>query len=119
MKKEYSGYIAKKLSFLLGSFAALGILMTFAVTVGAADLRMADVFLALYSRFFSAEVSDFTYGVVWHLRLPRLLKSDGVFLTNAVIGIWPVRFLGDREMPVADMTRVLGDLVQQQMGFRN
>ncbi|WP_440955657.1 FecCD family ABC transporter permease [Methanosarcina sp. Mfa9] len=75
MKNEYSEYVARKLSFLLGSFAALGILLTFAVTVGSADLRMGDVFLALYSRFFSAEVSDFTYGVVWHLRLPRLLMG--------------------------------------------
>lgn len=73
LKEEYSGFIARKTSFLLAGFMFLLILVTFAVTVGAAELGMEDVFFAIIARFSSLDVSDFTYGVVWHLRLPRLL----------------------------------------------
>lgn len=77
MIEEYSEYVTRKTLLLFAGFVTLGMLILFAVTVGAADLKIEEVFLVVYSRFFSAKVSDFSYGVVWHLRLPRLLM--GVF----------------------------------------
>ena len=41
------------------------------------------------------------------LRLERVLNADAMFLTNAVIGIWPVREVAGRRVPVAPEVPVL------------
>lgn len=51
----------------------------------------------------------------------RLLHADEIFLTNSVIGIWPVRQLGDHHFTLGENTRRLQaayqQLWQQQAGY--
>lgn len=46
-------------------------------------------------------------------RLPRLRQADEVFMTNSLIGVWPVRRLDDREWPPGPIARRLVEAVEQ------
>ena len=52
------------------------------------------------------------------LRLPRLLRADAIFVTNAVVGLWPVRELEGRVFPVTDAVRDLQAVVAGIAGAR-
>ena len=47
-----------------------------------------------------------------HLTQDDLTTADEIFLTNAVIGIWPVRELATRRMPAGPVTRRLQELLR-------
>lgn len=53
------------------------------------------------------------------LRLERVLNADALFLTNAVIGIWPVRQIADRGFQVSSEVRVLQQALTQVIGKRS
>lgn len=48
------------------------------------------------------------------LGVPDVLSSDEAFLVNSVIGLWPIRALGDREWTVGPVTRrIAGELFHE------
>jgi len=50
------------------------------------------------------------------LRLGDLHRADEVFLSNALIGIWPVRHIGQRDYSVGSITELLGGRLQALLG---
>ena len=48
---------------------------------------------------------------VRELRLDELARADEVFVTNALVGAWPVRRLGDREFAPGPIVREAQALV--------
>lgn len=46
-------------------------------------------------------------------RLSRLRQADEVFMTNSLIGVWPVQRLDDREWQVGPVARRLAEAVEQ------
>ncbi len=45
-----------------------------------------------------------------------LLRADEVFLTNSLIGVWPVRRFESEEFPVGDVTRRLMGALEETAG---
>jgi iron complex transport system permease protein len=88
-KQAYSEHIARNITFLILGLTALFFLLAYAVTIGAADIGVIDVILAMVSRFFPVETTDFNYAVLWHLRLPRLIMGviagSGLALAGVVM----------------------------------
>ena len=55
-------------------------------------------------------------GEITEVNQEQLFSADEVFLTNSIIGIWPVRKIGDRVYQVGHITRQLQDrLVQEKL----
>lgn len=57
--------------------------------------------------------------IVWQekpLRLEDLLRADEVFLSNALIGIWPVRRVEQRDYSVGSLTELLDGRLQALLG---
>jgi len=50
------------------------------------------------------------------LRLEDLHRADEVFLTNALIGIWPVRRIEQRDYSVGSLTELLGGRLKALLG---
>jgi len=46
--------------------------------------------------------------------LEAVFRADGAFLTNAVVGIWPIRLLRDRELPASACVRRLQTLLAER-----
>lgn len=46
-------------------------------------------------------------------RLPQMLQADEVFLTNSLIGLWPVRRFQEQQWPVGPHTRRLAAALEQ------
>jgi iron complex transport system permease protein len=89
VKQAYSAHIAKNIFFIILGLTALLFLLMFAVTVGAADISVKDVFLAVISGFLPVDTVEFNYTVLWHLRLPRLvmgvIAGSGLALAGVVM----------------------------------
>jgi 4-amino-4-deoxychorismate lyase len=70
-----------------------------------------------------AEILAIARGTGWEveekrLRLPRVLNADALFLTNAVIGVWPVREVAGRAVRVSSRTRFLQRELKRLVGDR-
>lgn len=50
------------------------------------------------------------------LRLDEAIGADELFLTNSVIGVWPVRALDDKQFPVGEITRLLAERIHAMAG---
>ena len=42
-----------------------------------------------------------------------LLSSDEIFLTNSLIGVWPVRNIGEQKIKSGEITKKLKELLYQ------
>ncbi len=74
IKQAYSEFIGRKILFLVASLAVLLFLVVFSASIGGTTKSEIEVFNAIASRFLPFIESDpFIEGVVWHLRLPRIL----------------------------------------------
>ncbi len=74
IKQAYSEFIGRKILFLVASLAVLLFLVVFSASIGGTTKSEIEVFNAIASRFLPFIESDpFVEGVVWHLRLPRIL----------------------------------------------
>jgi iron complex transport system permease protein len=73
-KQAYSEFIARKVLFLIVSLAVLFFLILFSASIGGTTKSEIEVFNAIASRFLPfIECDPFVEGIVWHLRLPRIL----------------------------------------------
>ncbi len=66
-----------------------------------------------------ARVLDYAraFGIVINmsrLRLSDLLAAEEVFLTNSVIGVWPVRTFAENNWHPGDLTNTIGQWLQEQ-----
>jgi 4-amino-4-deoxychorismate lyase len=52
------------------------------------------------------------------LRLPRVLNADALFLTNAIIGVWPVREIAGQQFPLVPALRALQRHLDRAIGER-
>jgi len=73
-KQAYSEFIARKILFLIVCLAVLFFLVIFSASIGGTTKSAIEVFNAIASRFLPfIECDPFVEGIVWHLRLPRIL----------------------------------------------
>lgn len=92
-------------AWLLGLIAVLLLVMLTAVSLGAADITMADAFgvlikpLPLIGRLVKAEYDQSYYNIIWDIRLPRVLLASAVGMGLAAAG---TAFQGLLRNPMAD-----------------
>jgi len=74
IKQAYSEFVGRKILFLVASLAVLFLLVVFSASIGGTTKSEIEVFNAIASRFLPFINSDpFVEGIIWHLRLPRIL----------------------------------------------
>jgi iron complex transport system permease protein len=75
-KQAYLNFIARKMLFLTGSLTVLFLLVLISASIGGTTKGPLEVFNSIAGRFFPfVERNPFVDGVVWHLRLPRVLMG--------------------------------------------
>jgi len=75
-KQAYLKFIASKMLFLACSLGVLFLLVLVSASIGGTTKGIFEVFNSIAARFFPLVESDpFVYGVVWHLRLPRVFMG--------------------------------------------
>ena len=74
VKQIYSEFVARKVLFLTLSMVVLFALVLVSASIGGTTKDPMEVFNSIAARFFPSLDSDpFVDGVIWHLRLPRIL----------------------------------------------
>ncbi|AEE95953.1 FecCD family ABC transporter permease [Mahella australiensis] len=92
-------------AFMLAMVVILFLSILLAVSLGAADIAMADAFgvlikpLPIVGRWVNASYDDAYYSIVWGIRLPRVLLAATVGMGLAVAG---TAFQGLLQNPMAD-----------------
>ncbi|NPV61033.1 MAG: iron ABC transporter permease [Methanotrichaceae archaeon] len=74
-KQAYSEFVARKMLFLAASLGLLFLLVLISASLGGTTKSPLEVFSAIAARFLPVESDPFVSGVVWHLRLPRVLMG--------------------------------------------
>jgi iron complex transport system permease protein len=74
VKQAYSEFIARKVIFLAVSITVLATLVLISAQIGGTTNGPVEVFNSIAARFIPSVKSDpFVDGVIWHLRLPRIV----------------------------------------------
>ncbi len=88
-RQAYERFVARKLLFLILSLGVLFFLVLVSASIGGTTRSPLEVFNAIAARFVPVERNPFVEGVVWHLRLPRVLMGiaagAGLAVSGAVI----------------------------------
>jgi iron complex transport system permease protein len=85
-RQAYERFVARKLLFLIISLGILFILVLISASIGGTTKSPLEVFNAIAARFLPFESDPFVDGVVWHLRLPRVLLGIAAGAGLAVSG---------------------------------
>ncbi len=85
-KRKILSMASKRMLFLVFSAILMAVLFAYSLTVGSADISMAEVFHGVMNRFFPDlfEVARRVCTVVWRLRMPRILIA---VLAGATLGM--------------------------------
>ncbi len=82
---EYTRYINRKLAFIGGSIVLLGFLLVVSVSLGAANIPLPDVFLALVGKAISKRFEI----IIWNIRLPQafaaMVAGSGLAVAGAAM----------------------------------
>jgi iron complex transport system permease protein len=98
IKRMYSTYVSKKVLSVIFSLIMLACVIILAASVGAADLSVKDVFIAIAAKFFPFVKSNpFNESIVWGLRLPRVMMG---VLAGAGLAISGVAMQGITRNPL-------------------
>ncbi|MCL2474644.1 MAG: iron ABC transporter permease [Chloroflexi bacterium] len=76
--KKQKNSCAKKSWWLLGGFFILLILTVFSLTVGAADISIADSFKAFFAKilpFINIDIDPIYVDIIWDMRMPRIATA--------------------------------------------
>lgn len=85
-RQAYERFVARKLLFLAFSLGTLFVLVLVSASIGGTTKNPIEVFNAMAARFLPLESDPFVEGVVWHLRLPRVLMGIAAGAGLAVSG---------------------------------